>query len=79
MPKISEHSKNKLRLRNGKERLFWILHKIMVIICFLANVCRCNITCTTFEFKCFQIFIIIIIIYIIIIIIIIITIIIIII
>ena len=65
MPKISEHSK---RLRKGKERLFWILHKIMEIICFLANVCQCNITCTTFEFKCFQIFIIIIIIYIIIII-----------
>ena len=31
------------RLRKGEEFLFWILHKIMEIILFLANVHQCNI------------------------------------
>ena len=41
-----EHSKNILRLRKGEELLFWILHKIMKIICFSADVHRCNTTFT---------------------------------
>ena len=43
MPKILEPGKNILRLRKGEELLFWILHKIMEIICFSANVLQCNI------------------------------------
>ena len=31
------------RLRKGEELLFWILHKIMEIVCVSANVCQCNI------------------------------------
>ena len=43
MPQILEHSKNMLRQRKGEELLFWILHKIMEIICFSANVRQCKI------------------------------------
>ena len=30
-------------LRKGKELSFWILHEIMEIVCFSANVRQCNI------------------------------------
>ena len=44
MPKIYEHAKNILWPRKGEELLFWILDKIMEIVCFSANVRQCNIT-----------------------------------
>ena len=43
MPKIYDHAKNILRLRKGEELLCCMLHKIMEIICFSANVRQCNI------------------------------------
>ena len=35
-------SKIILKLRKGEELLFWILHKIMEIVCFSTNVPQCQ-------------------------------------
>ena len=40
---MPEHAKNILGLRKDEEHLFWIMHKIMEILCFSANVRRCDI------------------------------------
>ena len=41
MPKILEHAKNILEAEERRGTLFWILHKIMEVICFSANVRQC--------------------------------------
>ena len=43
MPNIEKYSKNIPSLKKGEELSFWILHKIMEIICFSANVRQCKI------------------------------------
>ena len=43
MPKIKEHSKNIMRLRKGEELLFWILHKIMDMVCLSVDVRQRNV------------------------------------
>ena len=37
MPKILEDAKNILRQREDKKNIFWMLHKILKIICFSTN------------------------------------------
>ena len=43
MPKIKEHSKNIMRLTKGEELLFWILHKIMDMVCLSVDVRQRNV------------------------------------
>ena len=45
------------RLRKSEKLLFWILHKIMEIICFSANVRQCNIASSVVHVQlCFKSF-----------------------
>ena len=54
MPNVWEHANNISRLRKEEELLFWILHKIMEIICFSSNVRQCNIACSVVHVQlCF--------------------------
>ena len=46
-------SKIILKLRKGEELLFWILHKIMEIVCFSTHVHQCQhrLECCTCMYK----------------------------
>ena len=43
MPKIQERAKSILKLRKDVRHLFWTLNNIVEVVCFSANVRKCNI------------------------------------
>ena len=45
------------KLRKGEERLSWILHKVMEILCLAANISQCNIAFSIVHVQlCFKSF-----------------------